>query len=132
MTNAARKRGRPLSVGLSRYDKEVLGLVYMWMTWEQNYTKSFDQLVHDARDAIACSNACLYPQADRKTLPNRLKRLHAKVAAGPVKYGFPEWVTRLPITGRRVVRPKQSGASYARRRRAVRDLMAEVERVRKD
>jgi hypothetical protein len=104
----------------------------MFMTWPQNYTKSFDQLVHDARDVIACSSACLCPRADRKTLPNRLKRLHAKVAADPAKFGFPESVSRLTIKGRRITKPKQSGSSYARKRQTFRDFMAALDQVRKD
>lgn len=101
----------------------------MWMTWPQNRTKSFDELVHEARD---CAVARSYPAADRTTLPNRLKRLHAAVAADPAKFCYPEWVSLLPITGRRVTKLRKSGASRARIRRGVRDLMAALEQVRKD
>jgi hypothetical protein len=128
-TLEARKRGRPAGVRPRPGDLDILWQVYVWMTWPQNRTKSFDQLVHEARDFAI---ARLYPAADRTTLSNRLKRLHAAVAADPANFGFPEWVSRLPITGRRVTKPKQSGASRARIRRTVRDLLAEVERVRQD
>ena len=67
--------------------------------------------------------------ADRATLPNRLKRLHAAVAAAPAQFGFPNWVSRLPIKGRRVPQPKQSGAQGAFIRRAARDLQVEAERI---
>jgi hypothetical protein len=95
------------------------------MTWPQNGTKSFDQLVRWA--AMTRSHRA----ADRTTLPNRLKRLHAAVAAAPAKFGFPKWVSRLHIKGRRVNQQKQSGAAGARIRRWVRDLEAEVERLRR-
>jgi hypothetical protein len=99
------------------------------MTWPQNRTKSFDRLVREARDfAIACS----YPAADRTTLPNRLKRLHAAVAADPAKFGFPEWVSQLNINARRITKPKRSGSYRARIRRGVRKLEAAFDRARQD
>jgi hypothetical protein len=125
-TLEARKRGRPPGVRLRPGDLDILWQVYVWMTWPQNNTKSFDHLVYWA---VAFRP---HPAADRTTLPNRLKRLHAAVATDPAKFGFPEWVSRLPITGRRVTKPKQSGASRARIRRGVSVLCAAVERIRRD
>jgi hypothetical protein len=122
----ARKRGRPLGIRPRSGDLDILWQVYLWMTWPQTRTKSFDELV---RWAAAFRPR---PAADRTTLPNRLKRLHAAVATTPAKFDFPEWVSRLPISGRRVTKRKQSGASRARIRRTVRDLLVEVEQVRED
>jgi hypothetical protein len=122
----ARKRGRPPGVRPSREDLDILDQVYVWMTWPQNDTKSFDELVYWAA-------AFRSPrEAHRTTLPNRLKRLHAVVAADPAKFDFPEWVSRLRIKGRRVIKPKESGAYRAKMRRGVRKLLAELERARKE
>jgi len=67
--------------------------------------------------------------ADRTALPNRLKRLHAAVIAVPAKYGFPKWVSRLPIKGRRIKKPKLSGAQGADIREAARVLADEADRL---
>ena len=67
--------------------------------------------------------------ADRTTLPNRLKRLHAAVTKAPGKFGFPKWVARLPVKGRRVPQSKKSGALGASIRRAARELEVEAERI---
>jgi hypothetical protein len=96
------------------------------MTWPQYRMRSFDQLVHWA------AMSRLPKAADRTTLPNRLKRLHAAVAAAPARFGFPRWVSRLPIKGRRVKTPKLSGAQGARIRAGARALALEAERVGKD
>jgi hypothetical protein len=96
------------------------------MTWPQNRTKSFDELVGWAAAFRP------HPAADRTTLPNRLKRLHAAVAAAPAKFDFPEWMSRLPITGRRATKPKQSGAYHAKIRRAVLNLEVQADRALKD
>ena len=93
------------------------------MTWPQNRTRSFDQLARWA----AMSRPV--PAADRTTLPKRLKRLHAAVAAAPAKFGFPKWVSRLPVKGRRIPQPKLSGAKGAFIRRAARNLQVEAERI---
>ena len=122
----ARKRGRPAGIRPHPEDLDILWQVHIWMTWPQYRTRSFDQLVHWA----AMSR---FPRAaDRTTLPNRLKRLHAAVAAAPTKFGFPRWVSRLPIKGRRVKTPKLSGAQGARIREGASALAAEAERVGKD
>ena len=96
------------------------------MTWPQYRTRSFDQLVHWA------AMSRLPKAADRTILPNRLKRLHAAVAMAPTKFGFPRWVSRLPIKGRRVKTRKRSGAQGARIREGARALAVEAERVSKD
>jgi hypothetical protein len=67
--------------------------------------------------------------ADRTTLPNRLKRLHAVVAAAPAKFGFPSWVSRLPVKGRRISQKKLSGAKGRFIRRAARDLQIEADQI---
>ena len=119
----AKKRGRPRGIKPRSDDLDILWQVYVWMTWPQYRTRSFDQLARWAA-MIRPSRA-----ADRTTLPNRLKRLHAAVAAAPAQFGFPNWVSRLPIKGRRVPQPKQSGAQGAFIRRAARDLQVEAERI---
>lgn len=106
----ASKRGRPAGIKPSGRDLEILWQVHIWMTWARYRTRSFDQLVR-----WACMIRPI-PAADRTTLPNRLKRLHAAVAAHPQKFGFPRWVSRLSVKGRRVKTPKRSGASVSRRR----------------
>ena len=68
------------------------------------------------------------PAADRTTLPNGLKRLHAAIAGAPKKFGFPKWVARLPINRRRVKKKKESGAARASTLKAVRALTAEADR----
>jgi hypothetical protein len=115
-------------------DLDILWQVYVWMTWPQYETRSFDQLVHWAEVARWSMTGRPPLHADRTALPNRLKRLHAAVAAAPAKFGFPEWVSRLPIEGRRVnkPKPKQSGAQGRRMRRVVDDLHAEAERAREE
>jgi hypothetical protein len=118
-----KKRGRPPGINPRSYDLDILLQVYIWMTWPQYRTRSFDQLVRWAamsRPARA---------ADRTALPNRLKRLHAAVPEAPFKFGLPNWVSRLPVKGRRVPQPKLSGAKGAFIRRAARDLQAEAERI---
>lgn len=118
-----RKRGRPPGIKPSTYDLEILWQVYVWLTWPQYRTRSFDQLVRWA--------AMIRPPraADRTTLPNRLKRLHAAVTKAPGKFGFPKWVARLPVKGRRVPQSKKSGALGASIRRAARELEVEAERI---
>lgn len=118
-----RKRGRPPGIKPRADDLEILWQVYVWMTWPQYRMRSFDQLVRWA--------AMIRPvrAADRTTLPNRLKRLHAVVAKTPAKFDFPKWVSRLPVKGRRVPQPKQSGAQGASIRRGARALQAEAERI---
>jgi hypothetical protein len=120
----AKKRGRPAGIKPAKDDLEILWQVHIWMTWPQYRNRSFDQLVRWAGMIRPM------PAADRTTLPNRLKRLHAAVAAHPQKFGFPHWVSRLPVKGRRVKAPKQSGASGAGIRKAVRALDAEVRALR--
>ena len=95
------------------------------MTWPQYRTRSFDELAHWAEMIRPSQRA-----ADRTALPNRLKRLHAAVAAAPTKYGFPKWVSRLSVKGRRLrKKPKLSGAQGANIRKAVRALEEEAHRV---
>jgi hypothetical protein len=118
-----RKRGRPPGIKPRSDDLDILWQVYIWMTWPQYRTRSFDQL---ARWAAMSRQA---PAADRTTQPNRLKRLHAAVTVAPAEFGFPNWVSRLPVKGRRVPQPKRSGAKGAFIRRAARDLQAEAERI---
>lgn len=86
-------------------------------------TRSFDELVHWAEMIRPSQRA-----GDRTTLPNRLKRLHVAVAVSPGKYGFPKWVSRLPMKGRRVTKPKLSGAKAASIREGARVLADEVDR----
>ena len=128
----AKKRGRRPGIRPSSDDLDVLWQVHVWMTWRQYRTRSFDQLVHWAEMARWSMTGRGPRPADRTVLPNRLKRLHLIVAADPAKYGFPGWVSRLPIKGRRVSKPKRSGASGARMHRAVRKLEAEAERAREE
>jgi hypothetical protein len=121
---ATRKRGRPPGIRPNSDDLDVLWQVYVWMTWPQNRTRSFDQLVRWA--------AMSRPKraADRTTLPSRLKRrLHAAVAAAPAEFGFPKWVSRLPVKGRRIPQQKLSGAKGKFIRRAARNLQVEAERI---
>jgi hypothetical protein len=67
------------------------------MTWPQYDARSFDELVRWAALVHYAVAGWLQPAADRTTLPNRLKRLHAAIAGAPKKFGFPKWVARLPI-----------------------------------
>jgi hypothetical protein len=121
-----KRRGRPQGIKASREDLDILWQVYVWMTWPQNRTKSFDQLVRWA-DIHRPARA-----ADRTTLPNRLKRLHRAIVADPAHFGFPQWVAELPFTLRRVTQPKLSGAQRRRMRRAVCSLNAEAARALED
>ncbi|WP_426424123.1 hypothetical protein [Bradyrhizobium genosp. A] len=123
----AKKRGRPLGVKPYPEDFEILWQVYIWMTWPQYRTKSFDELVHWAEMIRPSQRA-----GDRTTLPNRLKRLHAAVAASPTKYGFPKWVSRLSIKGRRAKKPKVSGAQGAAIREGARALADEADRLARE
>jgi hypothetical protein len=120
----ASKRGRPAGIKPSEQDLEILWQVHIWMTWPQYRTRSFDQLVRWAGMIRPM------PAAHRTTLPNQLKRLHAAIAAHPKKFGFPRWVSRLPVRGRRVKTPKQSGAAGAGIRKGVRALVREAEAAR--
>ena len=119
----AKKLERPRGIKPRSDDLDILWQVYIWMTWPQYRTRSFDQLARWAA-MIRPSRA-----ADRTTLPKRLKRLHAAVAAAPAEFGFPNWISRLPVKGRRVPQPKRSGAHGAFIRRAARDLQVEAERI---
>jgi hypothetical protein len=96
-----RKRGRPPGVRSSSDDLAILEQAYVWMTWPQNETKSFDELVRSAATAHWLAVG-YYPRVARTTIENRLKRLHEEVAADPAKFGFPKRVSHLPIKGRRV------------------------------
>ena len=107
-----RKRGRPPGPRPSSNDLEILWQVHLWMTWPQYDARSFDELVRWAALVHYAVAGWLQPAADRTTLPNRLKRLHAAIAGAPKKFGFPKWVARLPIKRRRVKKkPKESGAA---------------------
>jgi hypothetical protein len=99
------------------------------MTWPQYDTRSFDELVRWAALVHYAVAGRPQPAADRTTLPNRLKRLHAAMAGAPKKFGFPKWVARLPIKRRRVKKkPKESCAARASTLKAVRALTAEADR----
>jgi hypothetical protein len=97
------------------------------MTWPQYRTRSFDELVHWAEMIRPSQRA-----ADRTALPNRLKRLHTAIAAAPAKYGFPKWVSRLSIKGRRVKKPKLSGAQAAAIREGACALADEADRLSRE
>jgi hypothetical protein len=125
--DTGKRRGRPPGPRPRPDDLEILWQVYVWMTWPQYATRSFDELARWA--------AMIRPEqraADRTTLPNRLKRLHTAVAAAPARYGFPPWVSRLQVKGRRVKRPKMSGAEGAKIRAGVRALMDEASRAARE
>jgi hypothetical protein len=130
MKKAVKKRGRPPGVRPRPGDLDILLQVHIWLTWPQNKTKSFDHLVYWASVVHWASRGYSPPAADRTTLPKRLKRLHAAVAANPTKFGFLKWVSQLNIKQRRIAQPKQSGAAGAAIRRAVRALEVDLERTR--
>ena len=122
--DAGKRRGRPSGPRPRPDDLDILWQVHVWMTWPQYATRSFDELARWA--------AMIRPEeraADRTTLPNRLKRLHAAVAAAPARYGFPPWVSRLAIKDRRVNKPKMSGAEGASIRAGARALAEEADRL---
>jgi hypothetical protein len=123
----AKKRGRPPGIRPLPDDLEILWQVYIWMTWPQYRKRSFDELAHWAEMIRPRQRA-----ADRTALPNRLKRLHAAVVAAPAKYGFPKWVSRLPVKGRRIKKPKLSGAQGADIREEARALADEADRLARE
>jgi hypothetical protein len=127
LEHVAKRRGRPPGVRPYPEDLEILWRVYIWMTWPQYRTRSFDELVHWAEMIRPSQRA-----ADRTALPNRLKRLHTAIAAAPAKYGFPKWVSRLSIKGRRVKKPKLSGAQAAAIREGARALADEADRLSRE